>query len=93
VIELPVIALITSLTTVAIGFLAWLRKDERDRYARERELSHALKNYGTLSVAVNQLEDKVDEGFQQVTLELSQIKTVLSIAPESNSKIRTRRVG
>jgi len=79
VVELPTIALVTSLTTVAIGFLAWLRRDERDLYARERQLSHALANYETLSTHVLQLEDRVDEGFQHVSLELRQMNTVLSL--------------
>ncbi len=79
--ELPTIALIVSLTTVGVGFLAWLRKDERERYARERELAHALKNFQTVSTAVNQLEDKIDEGFADVNQELSNIRTVLQMPP------------
>lgn len=92
-VELPTIAIIVSLTSVAVGFLAWLRKDEREKYARQRQLEHALNNYQTVSTAVVQLEDKVDEGFQQVALELSQIKMLLSVqAAESNgAKIRSVR--
>jgi hypothetical protein len=91
-VELPTIAIIVSLTTVAGGFLAWLRKDEREKYARQRQLEHALNNYQTVSTAVIQLEDKVDEGFQQVALELSQIKTLLSLSSAESNGAKVRSV-
>ena len=68
-----------SITGSAVGFLAWQRKDERDRYSKERSLQHALDNFSAVSVAMAQLEDKVDQGFQDVTIELSQMKTLLSM--------------
>lgn len=70
-----------SITGSGVGFIAWMRKDERDRYAKERQLQHALDNFSAIKTSVVQLEDRVDEGFQSTALELSQIKTVLSMRP------------
>lgn len=73
-----------SITGSGVGFIAWMRRDERDRYSKERQLQHALDNFSATNTAIAQLEDRVNEGFQQVTLELSQVKTVLAMRPTSD---------
>lgn len=83
-----------SLSASLYGVLTWQRNCMRQRIEHERQLAHALKNYAQLGEAIAQLQEQTE----QQTLELAQIKTLLSIvaAPAdsamiSNGKIRVRR--
>lgn len=85
-----------SLGASIYGLLTWQRAQMRQRIEHERQLAHALKNYACLSEAVRQLQEETE----QQTLELAQIKTLLSmaVAPADNGmisagKIRVRRAG
>lgn len=72
---LTLTATIFGLMATAWTFLAWLRTQERKRLEGERQLSHALNNFGNLSNAIGQLQ----EDLKEMTIELAQIKTLLSL--------------
>jgi hypothetical protein len=61
------IGLIFSLGSSLVGALAWYRAIARSQYARERELSHVLRNQNQAQQALCELGDEVDQVGDRLT--------------------------
>lgn len=89
---LALIASVFGLLASVWGFLVWLRALQRKQIEAERQLANALNNFAAVSTAIGSL----DERLENLTLELAQIKTLISLAVNpageiSMGKVRSRR--
>jgi hypothetical protein len=61
------VGLIFSLGSSLVGALAWYRAIARSQYARERELSHVLRNQSQAEQALHDLSGEVDQVCDRLT--------------------------
>lgn len=68
---------VLGITTAILGALAWYRGAIEQQYASQRDFGHLKRNYEQLSAHLSTLIDEEDERYNEIRLELREIKFLL----------------